>query len=347
MNAASAMPGRSVSAWLMTIYTMVGLMVVIGGLTRLTQSGLSMVTWHPITGAIPLIGEAEWQAEFARYKQFPQYAAMFKDMTLSQFKEIFFWEYLHRLFGRVIGLAFFVPWVWFVVRKQITGRWTFLTAIAFVLGGLQGVLGWYMVKSGLVDKPAISHFRLAAHLGLAFFVAHYVLGLFLKTRPGEARTGHTDLRRLGYGVLVLLSIQVIYGAFMAGTRAGYMYQTFPLMNGVFFPESALRMPSFFENFVNNLDMIQFIHRTLGWAVLGLGGWLALRVLKRAQTKRQSLFGRLLAAGLLVQFGLGVSVVLVDGIPPLLGASHQLGAFLLISITVVLIHSLMPSAAQEP
>ena len=162
---ASNPPDRGVRTWLIVVYAMIGLMVVIGGITRLTQSGLSMVTWHPIAGAVPPIGEAEWQAEFDRYKAFPQYAAMFSQMTLSEFKDIFFWEYFHRLFGRIIGVVFFVPWLYFVVRRRIRGRWILWTAGAFILGGLQGVLGWYMVKSGLVDEPSVSQYRLAAHLG--------------------------------------------------------------------------------------------------------------------------------------------------------------------------------------
>ena len=331
-------PIDAVTTWLMAVYGMIAVMVVIGGVTRLTQSGLSMVTWHPIAGTVPPISEADWQAEFDKYKAFPQYAAMFSQMTLEQFKGIFFWEYVHRLFGRVIGLAFFLPWAFFVIRRRLTGRWIAWTGAAFVLGGLQGVLGWYMVKSGLVDKPAISHFRLAAHLCLAFFVANYILVLVLRRRPAAQTSTRSSLRVWGLGLLVVLVLQVVYGAFMAGTRAGYMYQTWPLMNGVFFPENALLGSSILDALVNNVDMIQFIHRTMGWVALLLGLGIALAAIKRSGPGRLRTIGWILATLLAIQFLLGVTVVMVDGIPPWLGASHQLGAFFLVSTCVALIHS---------
>ncbi|MEE2786341.1 MAG: COX15/CtaA family protein [Myxococcota bacterium] len=340
MQSAAPKPmNDAVTSWLMVVYGLIAVMVVIGGVTRLTQSGLSMVTWHPIAGTVPPISEADWQAEFDRYKAFPQYAAMFANMTIEQFKGIFFWEYVHRLFGRVIGLAFFVPWLFFVIRKKITGRWIGWTGLAFILGGLQGVLGWYMVKSGLVDKPAISHFRLAAHLCLAFFVANYILVLILRRRTTHgAGREQLRLRNWALGLLAVLVVQVVYGAFMAGTRAGYMYQTWPLMNGVFFPENALLGPSFWDNLVNNVDMIQFIHRSLGWVALVLGIGVAIAALRSNRSSHQRTTGWLLAGLMTVQFGLGVSVILVDGIPPWMGASHQLCAFFLVSTCVALIYS---------
>ena len=173
MDRSTPDPRGPVFYWLVAVYLMIAAMVLIGGVTRLTGSGLSMVTWRPLMGTLPPLNEADWLAVFEQYKQSPQYLQVNDWMGLSDFKRIFFWEYVHRLFGRLIGLVFFIPWVWLAFRKHLRGRWAARSAVAFVLGGLQGLLGWYMVKSGLVDEPTVSHYRLAAHLSLAFFVGAF------------------------------------------------------------------------------------------------------------------------------------------------------------------------------
>ncbi len=333
---------KAVAYWLLSIFGFIALIVIVGGTTRLTQSGLSMVTWRPVTGILPPLSETDWLAAFEEYKAFPQYQKVFSGMSLDEFKRIFFWEYLHRLLGRLVGLLFFVPWVVFVVRRQMSKRMTWLTAVAFVLGGLQGLLGWYMVKSGLVDNPAVSHYRLAAHLCLAFAVAMYVLWLALSILRPESEEGHVGRRRLGLAFAAIVVVQVVYGAFMAGTRAGYMYQTFPLMNGALFPDGSLSMTPVWLNFLENLNLINFVHRTLGWVIFGTGIALGIAGWQQAKTSLQLRSSAGIIGIVVAQFLLGVFVVLAPGVPPVLGVAHQFGAFVLLATTVVFVYSLTPN-----
>lgn len=339
-------PPRAVVHWLWLVYGFIAAMVLIGGITRLTGSGLSMVTWHPLMGALPPMSEAEWLEVFARYKQSPQYQQVNHWMTLADFERIFFWEYLHRLWGRLIGVVFFVPWLYFTVRGRLRGRWAGRAFVAFVLGGLQGLLGWYMVKSGLVDVPAVSHLRLAAHLSLAFFVGAYVVWLALDMRPGGPRTGDRTLRRIGWALVAVLSLQIVYGAFMAGTRAGFMYQTWPDLNGAWFPASAWLGELGAGNLVYNLDLINVIHRTLGLVLaLALAAWAAVGW-RRAETGRQRLGAALVGGGVIAQFVLGVLTVLY-AVPTALGAAHQLGAYLLLTAALFTIHAFGADPVNRP
>jgi len=322
--------------WLWVVYGFIAAMVLIGGITRLTGSGLSMVDWHPLMGALPPLNEADWLAVFGRYQASPQYQQVNGWMTLGDFQQIFFWEYIHRLFGRLIGVVFFVPWLYFTARRRLRGRWATRALVAFVLGGLQGVLGWFMVKSGLVDVPAVSHYRLAAHLSLAFFVGAYVVWLALDMRPGQPRDGDRRLRRIGWTLVGLLAVQIVYGAFMAGTRAGYMYQTWPDMNGVLVPAGIARLEPVWLNLFENVDAINFIHRTLAWVVAGLSIGLAVAAIRAARTARQTRVAWLLGGGVVVQFVLGVLTV-VYGVPVALGAAHQLGAYALLTLTLAVVH----------
>lgn len=333
----AARPTTAVVTWLWVVYGFIAAMVLIGGITRLTGSGLSMVTWHPLMGALPPLSEADWLAVFETYQRSPQYQQVNHWMTLGDFKRIFFWEYFHRLFGRLIGVVFFVPWVWFAARGRLRGRWAPRTFVAFILGGLQGVLGWYMVKSGLVDVPEVSHYRLAAHLSLAFFVGSYIVWLALDMRPGPATAGDRRLRRLGLAFIALLSVQIVYGAFMAGTRAGYMYQTWPDMNGAWIPAAMGQLSPGWLNLFENLDAINFIHRTLGIIVAAAGVALAVLAWRRVETTRQRLAALLVGGGVLAQFALGVLTVLF-AVPTALGAAHQLGAYLLLTAALLLVHA---------
>lgn len=327
---------RFVSTWLGMVYLAIGVMVVVGGVTRLTGSGLSMVTWRPLMGTLPPIGDAAWVAVFEEYKTFPQYQSVNSWMTLSDFKAIFFWEYIHRLWGRVIGLIFILPWLYFVSKGYIRGAHMGRTLVAFVLGGLQGLLGWYMVKSGLVDEPAVSHYRLAAHLSLAFFVGMYVLWLFFDSRQIRLAEASRAVQRWSIAFLVLLSAQIIYGAFMAGTRAGYMYQTFPDMNGVMVPAGLLQTESLWLHLTSNHDAIHFLHRSLGWATLLAGGALAFIAYRKGASLTQKWAALALPIALLAQFGLGVLTV-VFAVPVWLGALHQAGAYILLSLTLWLMY----------
>ena len=331
--ATAPVPPPNVSRWLLGIYALIALMVAVGGITRLTGSGLSITEWRPIMGALPPLDDASWQHAFDLYRATPQFEKTNHWMSLSDFKGIFFWEWFHRLLGRLIGVVFFVPWLWFTVRGHLKGRWARATAVAFVLGGLQGALGWFMVASGLVDVPQVSHYRLAAHLSLAFLVGHYVLWLVLELRCvrrglGSPPTPSSEALQNAWrpavpvlAFLALLLLQVVYGGFMAGSRAGYLFQTFPDMNGAWWFSS--------PDYWNDPAGIHLVHRMLGWLVafagVGLAWWL-----------RGTGPGRLLGAVVVAQFALGVATVMT-GVDVTLAVAHQLGGWALLSAGVLCLH----------
>lgn len=332
-----------VTLWLWGVWAMVLAMVGIGGITRLTGSGLSMVEWHPLMGALPPLSEAEWLAVFEQYRASPQYQQVNHWMQLADFQRIFFWEYVHRLFGRLIGLAFAVPFAVFVVRRQLRGTEAVRVGLALLLGGAQGLLGWYMVKSGLVNEPRVSHFRLAAHLSLAFAVGAYLAFLALDRAAALGHTGPAGPvgsalnRRWGLGVLALVGLQVVFGAFMAGTRAGLLYDTFPDMGGHYGPAPFFRFDGVVENLLHSPAAIHWTHRGLAWALLLLGGGWALSVLRGAGGQ-SVLSARLVLLALLLQFGLGALTV-VYGVAIPLAVSHQLGGYLLLTSVAALCHQL--------
>jgi cytochrome c oxidase assembly protein subunit 15 len=319
-------PPRAVAHWLLALYALVGLMVAVGGITRLTGSGLSITEWKPVVGALPPLNESDWQRAFELYQASPQFRQVNHWMSLSDFKGIYFWEWFHRLLGRFIGVAFFVPWLVFLVRGRLQGAWARRTAVAFVLGGLQGALGWFMVASGLVDVPQVSHYRLAAHLSLAFFVGMYLLWLWLDLRraaepaaPEPAPVAPPPA--VFFAFLALLAVQIVYGAFMAGSRAGYLFQTFPDMNGLWLVTGS--------SYLDDPVGIHFVHRALGW-VVGIAG------LALAWRLRPWASGRWLGALVLVQFGLGVATVMTS-VQITLAVTHQLGAWALLSASVIAWH----------
>jgi cytochrome c oxidase assembly protein subunit 15 len=318
---------------------MVWAMVIVGGITRLTGSGLSMVEWRPLMGAIPPIGEAQWLDVFEQYKSSPQYAQVNHWMELEHFKQIFFWEYLHRLLGRSAGIVAFVPWVYFLIRKRMTPRTAFRAFLAILFGGSQGLLGWFMVKSGLVDIPEVSHFRLAAHLGLAFFVGQWILWLLLdiRSQPRTEAQARPALARWLAGFIALLSVQVIYGAFMAGTRAGWMFATFPDMNGAYLPGPFFNGASLVGDLLNNPWAIHWVHRFLAYlvTVAAIGLAIALRRGPRSNedARRAS---ALLVVSILVQFVLGVLTVVLS-VPIWAAVAHQACAFLLLACSVFALH----------
>jgi heme a synthase len=340
-----APPHQGVRTWLLTLFGLVVLMVALGGTVRLTGSGLSMVEWHPLMGAVPPLNATAWGAVFAEYQRSPQFQQVNHWMTLDDFQRIFMWEYLHRLLGRLLGIAFLLPWLYFLVRGQLTGRWAWRTALAFVLGGLQGLLGWYMVQSGLTDRPEVSHLRLAAHLGLAFITALYILWCWLTLRwptPGERRPG--ALRTLK-ALSVLVALQVVYGAFMAGLRAGYLSSTFPLMQGSLFPTQLLSGLSLEEAVVWSPAGVHLIHRALGWVVvlatLGSGLWAR----RQASTSLQRRLCVALVAMGLAQFFLGALTVLLS-VQPVVAVMHQVGALVLMSIITACVYSFGGDRQQE-
>jgi cytochrome c oxidase assembly protein subunit 15 len=339
---ASSVP-LAVRRWLVLVWALVFCMVVLGGTTRLTGSGLSIVEWKPLSGAIPPLTQADWQELWAKYQHSPQYRDVNQWMTLADFKRIFFWEYVHRLVGRAIGAVVLVPWLYFVVRKRLPRALALQTLGLFVLGGLQGLLGWYMVASGLIDEPRVSHFRLAAHLLLAFATGQFVLWLALDAYfPRQPARALPRARLLPvFGALALLAVQVCYGAFMAGTHAGYYYPTFPDMNGHYAPAPFFTGNSVVQDALTNPMAIHYLHRLFGWMLLcgAIAIWVfAWRVRARRAVTRAA---AAMAALTFVQFNLGALTVLRRVDVPW-AAAHQAVAYLLVSSAVFLLHRALGS-----
>ncbi|HVO89118.1 MAG TPA: COX15/CtaA family protein, partial [Casimicrobiaceae bacterium] len=252
---------RSVAIWLAVCCALVCAMVVVGGVTRLTHSGLSITEWQPIVGTIPPLDDTQWQEAFAKYQATPEYRLVNHDMTLAGFKGIFWLEYYHRLLGRLIGIVFFVPLVYFAVRRSLPRGMGWPLVGVFVLGGLQGALGWYMVASGLVDDPRVSQFRLTAHLGLAFaiFAALWwaTLSLIFPRDAGVRSDERSRASRFAYLVTGAVFVMVLTGGLVAGLRAGFAYNTFPLMNGALIPREIMMVTPWWENFFWNMATVQF------------------------------------------------------------------------------------------
>lgn len=326
---------RQVAAWLLACCLVLFSLVVLGGVTRITGSGLSITEWKPVTGVLPPLSEAAWQAELDLYRATPEYQKVNRGMSMDEFKFIYGFEYAHRLLARLLGLVFVVPLVIFWVRGKIPPRlrWPLLGILA--LGCLQGYMGWFMVKSGLVDIPRVSPYRLVMHLGLALliFSAMFWLALkLLRPRHGAPAAAHGPLRLL----LGLLAITVISGAFVAGNKAGYIYNTFPLMAGQWIPDGLLHLEPWWRNWTEHPLMVQFTHRWLGiaTALLALGAWAyAWRI---ALDRTQRLAMHLLGVMVLVQATLGIKTLLLY-VPVGLGAAHQGGAVLLIAALLFALH----------
>jgi cytochrome c oxidase assembly protein subunit 15 len=317
-------------------------LVVIGGVTRLTESGLSITEWKPVSGVIPPLSHEAWETEFQHYQQIPEYQLHGASMTLGDFQQIYFWEYLHRLWARLLGVAFAVPLVWFVVRGQVRGRLARQLGILLVLLGAQGALGWYMVSSGLVDRVDVSQYRLAAHLGLALFLYAWALWLAagILTPPVPAPSSRAMMRwSMAFTGYVFFTI--LAGAFVAGLDAGHAWNTFPLMGGSFVPAGYGQMTPGWINAFENPAAVQFHHRWLGiGALLGaIALWAAIRreddVTPRA---RQLAGGTALVA--LCQALLGISTLLLV-VPIPLAAAHQFGAVMLLTFAVLTLRALRP------
>ena len=330
---------RPIAAWLISIVAMIAAMVVLGGLTRLTHSGLSMVEWKPLTGWLPPQGEGEWGEAFAGYRQFAEYKAFNEGMTLSGFKAIFWLEYTHRLWGRLIGVAFFVPFVVFMVKGWVRGALAVKLLVMFVLGGLQGVLGWYMVKSGLMDRPDVSQYRLAAHLGLALLIMGYMLWVAMDLLDPLPGGGIGASAAAAAGVFALVFVTVLSGGFVAGLDAGFSYNTFPLMEGELLPDGLFALDPVFINFFENVATVQFTHRVLALAVLAAVAAFWIGAQRARLERRQRLAANVMAAVSAIQVGLGIStLVLVVPVP--LAAAHQTGAMILFCASIWVVHESM-------
>mgnify|MGYP000103146266 FL=1 len=326
---------RHVAIWLFFVCACVFAMIVVGGVTRLTESGLSMVNWTPISGIIPPLNQAEWAAEFSAYKQYPEYQKVNHGMSLEEFKNIFFWEFSHRLLGRIIGIVFAVPFFIFLIRRKVKRAlkphlWSML-----VLGGCQGLLGWWMVKSGLVDRPDVSHYRLAAHLGLAVAIYVYMfwvaLGLILP------RSGNAIARPKGLCLIYvnLLLVQILLGGLVAGLNAGLVSDTWPLMMGQVVPDGLFYNTPWYMNLFDNPLTLHFEHRTIAYiiAIIAIGLWWELRGDKNGTVVGAAYF---VLITVLLQITLGV-LTIINMVPIPLAAAHQAGAVLTLSAGLYLLN----------
>ncbi len=345
MNGARSEIGhRLIAAWLFACCALVFAMIVVGGVTRLTHSGLSIVEWQPIVGTLPPLTDAQWQETFAKYQLTPEFRQVNHAMTLADFKGIFWWEYFHRLLGRAIGVAFLVPLA-LVCRAaaRFPPGYGWILAGIFVLGGLQGAMGWYMVQSGLVDDPRVSQFRLTAHLGiaLAIFAAMLWIGLSLVDPRRMAFVGPAQraTRRFAFAVAALVFVMALSGGFVAGIRAGFAYNTFPLMNGSVVPPEILSIDPWWKNFFWNMATVQFDHRALAWllAIVVPALWWLLRSIDGLPPRARA-GGHVLLALLVLQIALGIATLLLV-VPIPLAAAHQAGAVLVFAAALNVAHAL--------
>ena len=314
--------------------------LVVGGITRLTHSGLSIVDWKPLMGVIPPLNETQWQHTFDLYRQYPEYQTLRQGMSLSEFKFIFFWEYLHRLLARTIGLVFLIPFVTFLMRRWFTKPLLLRAILLFALGGMQGVMGWLMVKSGLVDRPSVSHYRLAAHLSLAFIIFGWATWLardlaFHKEPALHPR--HRALLMRGLTAIgIVMSVQIVWGAFVAGLKAGKFYPTFPLMGGQLVPPDFMYFDSLLHNILANPAAVQWTHRVIG-TILALAVILMyVLVHKRIAEPRSRRYNNALMLLIAFQYVLGIAT-LVTQVPVSLGVAHQATAMILFGVWLSWLH----------
>lgn len=315
---------RALAIWLFAVAALIVLMVMVGGVTRLTESGLSITEWKPISGILPPLSEAAWQAEFENYKRIPEYTQLNQGMTLAGFKAIFFWEYVHRLLGRLIGLAFALPLIWFAVKRQIPKGYGWRLVGLLVLGGMQGVVGWWMVKSGLSVRTDVSHVRLATHLllALAILAAMVWTALDLLRHPSQP----SRLNRLGAITGAILFVQLLFGALVAGLNAGLVTNEWPLMNGTIFPGPNQGGQTFIHAVFNDSAVVHFIHRWWAWAAVAALILLARAVKpidRRASIAIHSAFG--------LQILLGIATVMTE-VNIVLAVLHQVTGALLVAAT---------------
>ena len=335
---ANSVRDRRVAIWLLVCCALVFVMVVLGGVTRLTGSGLSMVDWRPIVGWLPPLSDADWQRAFEMYQASPEFIKINAHMDVYAFKGIFWLEYLHRLLGRTIGIAFAVPFLFFFARDYVVRREWPKYLLMFVLGGLQGVLGWYMVKSGLVDNPHVSQYRLTAHLVAAFLIYAFMFWVSMSLLYPQSG----DRRHPWFGRSVvattLISITIISGGFVAGLKAGEIYNTFPKMGSSFVPPGLFALDPLWRNLFDNMTTVQFDHRLLAittFLVIVVFWWRSHSTVLPRRARRAA-HALLVTAGL--QVALGISTLLLS-VPIILATSHQAVAMLLFTVALYLVHSL--------
>jgi cytochrome c oxidase assembly protein subunit 15 len=319
---------RPVRIWLGVLAIFVALMVIVGGATRLTDSGLSITEWKPVTGAIPPLSAAHWQAEFAKYQQIPEYQQVNRGMSLEEFKTIYWWEWGHRFLGRLVGVAFLVPFLVLIATGHIR-RWMAPRLIGlFILGGLQGAIGWWMVTSGLTERTDVSQYRLAVHLTMACFIFAALIWTMLSLSERAEPHAPARIRKTAWLVLALVFVQIALGALVAGLDAGLTYNTWPLMDGDFIPDGLLMLEPWWLNLTENITAVQFDHRMFAYLltiVAFVHAW---------QLRSAGLGGRAaaLAGAVLLQILIGIAT-LIHAVPLSLGILHQAGALLVLAVAV--------------
>jgi cytochrome c oxidase assembly protein subunit 15 len=324
---------RAVFIWLLTGCFLIFVTVLVGGITRLTNSGLSMVDWHLFMGVVPPLNEADWITTFESYKQYPEYQQINFNFTLAEFKSIFFWEYLHRMIGRLIGMVFIIPFAYFIIRKKISRKLLPKCLLILLMGSFQGFVGWWMVKSGLAKNPDVSHYRLAVHLTTAFITFAYTFWVALSLRHNNQTTSFHKPILKGLKILLpILLIQIVYGAFVSGLNAGLLFNTWPKMGEHWISPAITAMKPIYLNFIEGLAGVQFIHRYLAYIVAGIVVYLWVKGRKLSVNNTQRIGLNFLLAMVTIQFTLGVFTILY-GVPIWLGVSHQIGAFILLGGSV--------------
>lgn len=329
---------RSVAIWLLVCCGLVFAMVVLGGFTRLTGSGLSIVDWQPLMGWLPPLSDAEWQRVFEMYQQSPEFLKVNSHMDVAAFKGIFWLEFLHRLLGRTIGIVFLLPFIYFLVTGAIKLREWPRYMLMFILGGLQGVLGWYMVKSGLIDNPHVSQYRLTAHLFAAFLIYAYMFWVAMTLLfPSDSQNQHPWFGKT-LALTVLTSVTIISGGFVAGLKAGKIYNTFPMMGDAWLPPGGMALEPWWRNFFDNITVVQFDHRVLAITTLVavVAYWFKARATDLPARSRPAVNALLHTA--VLQVALGITTLLL-AVPILLGVLHQAVAMLLFTVILYILHSL--------
>lgn len=329
---------KPVVVWLLSGLLLLFLMVIIGGITRLTDSGLSMVDWKLFMGMVPPLNEQQWIDTFEQYKQYPEYQKVNFYFTLEEFKSIFFWEYLHRLLGRLLGFVFIIPFTYFLIRARLSKRLIRQCLTMMGMGAFQGFLGWWMVKSGLVNRPDVSHYRLATHLVFAFLTGAYIFYVILQQIL--PRSEHNELpKSIGSWLYVLFFVvlaQIVYGAFVAGLNAGFVINTWPKMDGQWIADSVTAITPVWKNFVEGIGGVQFVHRYLAYVVVTIVLILKYITRKHVLDQYQRIGVSSLVVIVSIQFLLGV-LTLLYAVPVWLGVFHQVGAFVLLMSVVYSLH----------
>jgi cytochrome c oxidase assembly protein subunit 15 len=333
---------KTVIIWLLSGCILLFIMVMVGGITRLTNSGLSMTDWHLVTDTFPPLSEEKWVDAFEEYKKFPEYQKIniHNDFTLSDYKFIYFWEWFHRFIGRIIGIVFIIPFVYFLIKKKLDNATIKKCIVLLGMGAFQGFLGWFMVKSGLIDNPDVSHYRLALHLTFAFITFAYTLWVALDLMFPDKNEIYKSLRTIARIALVALIIQIIFGGFVAGLNAGLVHNHWPLMSeGQFIHDSVfIEQPSLLKNLIEGKSGVQFVHRTFAYVVVALIVFLYYKSRKINLNTPQRRSLKILLTFVFIQFILGV-FTLIFHVPMWLGLAHQLMAFLLLTAMTFVLHRL--------